>query len=300
MDATHPYSRDLDVFGAGSLFEFLCTVRTRAGEETLARWLLESAPPDEVRARQRAAQELRRRVKFRERLFTAGDNVRLGLHPDSLTAWGEGKSFLDRDGPILAATLAFLWVLSIPYGILRDSYLPVVLLSVINVVVNYRFMRRMAASAAAAERATEDLDLLVQVLRILEQEPFQSPKPVHLQSALKADGITPSAAVKKLGRILSFLEQRRNPFLLWFGLDFFLFYTVQWTFRAEAWRRQFGPAIRGWLAAVGGWRYLPRSPATHMSIPATRGLRLGMKHRVSRQNHSRILSCRRAELYGTI
>jgi len=29
-----------DLFGRGSLFELLCTVRTRAGEKTLARWLL--------------------------------------------------------------------------------------------------------------------------------------------------------------------------------------------------------------------------------------------------------------------
>src|SRR5438270_870896 len=31
VDAHHPYVRDLDLFGAGSLFELLCTARTRAG-----------------------------------------------------------------------------------------------------------------------------------------------------------------------------------------------------------------------------------------------------------------------------
>jgi hypothetical protein len=40
FDAAHPYARDLDLFGKGSLFELLCTARTRAGEETLAQWLL--------------------------------------------------------------------------------------------------------------------------------------------------------------------------------------------------------------------------------------------------------------------
>lgn len=251
MDAAHPYARDLDVFGAGSLFEFLCTVRTRAGEEMLARWLLEPAPVDEIRARQSAAQELKDRTGFRERLFTAGGKVRLGLHPDSLAAWGEGKStFESRWLRILVPALAVLWVASVSYGVLHDSYSLVLLVSLLNVIVN-RFMKRIAASAAAVEKAKDDLDVLVDVLRILEQEQFQSPKLAQLQSALKADGITPSAAVKKLGRILRFLEQRRNPLLLWFGLDFFIFYTVQWTFRTEAWRKKFGPAIRSWLAAVG-------------------------------------------------
>ena len=39
LDLEHPYAADLDLFGEGSLFERLCTARTRAGEETLASWL---------------------------------------------------------------------------------------------------------------------------------------------------------------------------------------------------------------------------------------------------------------------
>ncbi|MCC6153880.1 MAG: DNA mismatch repair protein MutS, partial [Candidatus Hydrogenedentes bacterium] len=37
--AEHPYAADLDLFGKGSLFELLCTARTRAGEQVLANWL---------------------------------------------------------------------------------------------------------------------------------------------------------------------------------------------------------------------------------------------------------------------
>ena len=47
LDPAHPYARDLnifgDIFGEGSVFELLSTARTRAGEETLARWLLGAA-----------------------------------------------------------------------------------------------------------------------------------------------------------------------------------------------------------------------------------------------------------------
>ncbi len=269
MDPAHPYARDLDVFGPGSIFELLCTFRTRAGEETLARWLLEPAPPDEVRARQRAAQELSARVDFREKLFTAGDKLRLGLHPDSLAAWGEEKSSpASRWPPVLAALLAVLWVASLlpalaalliilgienfHSGTLHDPYLsvlPLLLFSAMNLMVNQLLMKRFSTSAEAVEEATDDLDLLVKVLRILEQEQFESPRLANLQSALKRDGIPPSAAVKKLDRIVHYLAQSRNKLV---GLvDGFLFYTAQWMFRAEAWRRQFGPAIRGWLAAVG-------------------------------------------------
>ena len=56
LDPAHPYARDLDLFGKASLFELLCTARTRAGEETLAAWLLAAAPVEEIVARHGAIQ----------------------------------------------------------------------------------------------------------------------------------------------------------------------------------------------------------------------------------------------------
>ena len=66
--ADHPYARDLDLFGNGSLFQLLSTARTEAGEATLAGWLSAPADPEEVRARQAAVEELRPRLDFREDL----------------------------------------------------------------------------------------------------------------------------------------------------------------------------------------------------------------------------------------
>ncbi len=40
QNASHPYSRDLDLFDEGSLFQLLCTARACAGQEMLANWLL--------------------------------------------------------------------------------------------------------------------------------------------------------------------------------------------------------------------------------------------------------------------
>ena len=249
-DDTHPYSRDLDLFGKGSIFELLCTFRTRAGEEALARWLLEPAAPDEIRARQNAAQELTARIELRERLFTAGDRVRLGLHPDSLAAWGEQvSSFGSRWLSLSTAALAILWAASLAYGFLRDSYTPVLLLSFVNLFVNSRISKGLDPLVEAVETATSDLDLLVAILKILEREQFESPRLVHLHSALQAGGVTPSAAVRKLDRIVHYLEQRRNLLVRLF--DGFVFFTAQCWFRAESWQKEFGAAIRGWLAVVG-------------------------------------------------
>ena len=46
----HPYAADLDLFGEGSLFELLCTARTRPGEDTLAAWRWSTAGEEIGRA----------------------------------------------------------------------------------------------------------------------------------------------------------------------------------------------------------------------------------------------------------
>src|SRR5262249_2536265 len=82
------YAVDLDLFGPGSLFERLCLARTRAGRETLARWLIAPAPPDEIRARQTAVPDLRERISWRERLALFGDDVPEAIATADLAAWG--------------------------------------------------------------------------------------------------------------------------------------------------------------------------------------------------------------------
>ena len=111
LEPSHPCARDLDLFGRGSIFELLCTARTRAGEEALARWLLAAAPPGEIRARQAAAIELRDRVAFRESLFITGEELELGVRPTHLIEWGEAEALLPAGMiRIVAPVLAAVWI----------------------------------------------------------------------------------------------------------------------------------------------------------------------------------------------
>ena len=250
LDAAHPYARDLDIFGKGSIFELLCTCRTRAGEETLARWLLEPGAPDEVRSRQVAAEELRNRLGFRERLFQAGDRVRSGVDPNALIAWAESARIFGPPGlSAVTAVLALSWTAAALYGIATGSYDIFFALCIVNLGVNSYLRKTFGSLIEAIETETKDLLLLADVLRALEQEEFQSPKLRSLQSALRTGGVPPSGAVKKLYRIAHSLESGRN--LVIRVIDGFVFYSAQLTLMVELWREKFGPAIRGWLAAVG-------------------------------------------------
>jgi len=264
LESSHPCARDLDLFGRASVFELLCTARTRAGEETLARWLLAPASPDEVRGRQAAARELSGRLDFREGLSATGEDLRLGVRPAQLVAWGEATDDLPS-GIIRIVTplLAAAWIISVvTWQVWGAPELLVLAITVVNLGLSYRFRTRLSEATHQAEEAGHDLNLLSQVLTAFEHEPFSSPKLAQLQSRLKQGSVLPSQAIARLNRRVEFLESAHNLFVRVF--DFVIFYRLQFVLAAESWRRRHGRSLRQWietvgeleaLAALGGYTY---------------------------------------------
>jgi len=255
LDAAHPYARDLDLFGPASLFEYLSGARTRAGEETLARWLLQPAPPKEILARQAAVRELQVRVKFREQLFSAGESVRVGIHPDALAAWGERKPvFPQRDVRVTVSVLAILWIASlVAWAMWGEPAVPL-LMTLLNFSYAHRIHARLEQAAGSLESAAQDLQLLGAVLALIERERVASPMLAGVQTALRHDGMMPSDAIARLARTVELLESRHSLFMR--PLDLVTFWSAQLVFVAERWQQEYGPAIRGWLDAVGKFEAL--------------------------------------------
>ncbi|MGO8731273.1 MAG: MutS-related protein [Terriglobia bacterium] len=255
QNVSHPYSRDLDLFGVGSLFELLCTARTRAGQETLAKWLLAPASPDQVRARQAAIVHLRSRLDLREDLAVLAEEARALASAEVLAAWGEGEPLLAskflRFG---TATLAGLWLVSLAGWLVWGVGFPAFVISAINVSLNLGYRRRVGKAVSAIEGAALDLGLLAGVLARLEAEQFAAPRLAELRLALQSQGWPPSRWIARLKRLLDYLDSRRNMIVA--ALDLFVFWTLQCACAVETWRKQTGPAVRRWLATVGEFEAL--------------------------------------------
>ena len=266
LDPAHPYARDLDLFGKGSLFELLCTARTQVGVETLAEWLLYPADPDTVRSRQLAVDDLRSQVDWREELAVVADEARSGVHATALAAWGEAAPLLaSRRLRVLTTTLALLGVLGLVAFLAYSLYmLGIVHLSermavlsrdffVLVLFINGTFLfkqrRRVDLVVAAAEEAAHELKLLSEVLLRIERQSFRAPLLIALRASLDVEGEPISKRLKRLSRLIDHLDDREHllirliePFLLW---------TLHWATLVEQWRRHSGPAVRRWLASTG-------------------------------------------------
>ena len=268
LDAKHPYARDLDIFGAGSLFELLSQAATAPGQHTLAGWLLAAAAPVEIAARQVAVRELTPRLDLREQLALAGDAVREGT-PEALTAWAESDaSGVPRWLRYAALPLAALWTIAFVLWAARGWLAPLLLMSALNLALTYLSRAPVVRAAAAATAAASKLGLLARVLAGFEAESFTAPRLASLTATLNNSGALPSWAVARLGRTIEWLESSDNWFVKL--LDLFVFWTPLCVLAIEAWRRRHGKQVPGWLTAVGDFEALSSLAGFCYEQPACR------------------------------
>jgi hypothetical protein len=256
LDEQHPNAVDLDLFGKGSLFELLCTARTRCGEDTLATWLRTPAAPEEICARQGAVAELRDRLDLREDLALLGGAVPAGVDLDGLSAWGTAQPILtSRVARITAFVLAVSTLLSLVgwYYDITDRWLFLALF-LAEILFALVFRGRVREVLAPVEQRSRDLAVLSSVLARIEREPFQDPLLVRLQNALQVHGKPPSVRIAELALLLDWLYSKRNQFFALFAL--LTLWDTQFAFAIEAWRKSCGPAIPRWLEAVGDFEAL--------------------------------------------
>jgi hypothetical protein len=251
LDEKHPNAPDLDLFGTGSVFELLCTARTRKGEDTLAGWLLAPAAPEDIRERQAAVEDLRQRLDLREDLALLGGDVPTGVDLDGLAAWGAAPPVLvSRPVRLAAFVLAALAALALIAWLFLDiSAGPLALLIVVELAFAAWLRSRVLRVIKPVDRRAHDLMLFAGLLARLEKEDFTAPLLVRHRQELDTAGLPPSRHIGRLARLIDLHDQRRNT--LFAPLAPLLLWSTQLAFALEAWRATSGPAIARWLAAVG-------------------------------------------------
>jgi hypothetical protein len=257
-DENHPYAADLDLFGVGSLFELLCTAKTRTGEDTLAAWLRAPAGAEEVRARQAAVAELRPRLDLREDLALLGADVPEGVDFGAVARWGAEPPALVSVWPRLLALALGVIALGTLAGWGLEGWPPlsIFVLAVLGeLLFAWRMMGRVGTVLKTVEGRARDLALLASVLARLEREDFQSPRLRELRAALDAGGgLRPSQAIARLSSLVDVLNWRRNQLFAPFAYLFL--WGTQVAYAIENWRRRSGAAIAHWLEAVGQFEAL--------------------------------------------
>ena len=256
QNPTHIYADDLDVFGRGSLFELLSTARTDAGEEALAAWLLAPADLETVLQRQQAVREICPRLNFREDLALLGEDIRAQVNAVSLANWGSApivkfSPLLRIFAPVLAVTALATLIAFFAHVLPIFPFAAVV---ACNFLLLYAIRKRVAQVTGAVETPGQDLLLLSLILGRLEQEQFESPLLKKLRSGLDVIGLPASKRIARLKRWIELLDSGEHMLLR--VLRPVVMWQEQAAMAVEAWRRESGSHIGGWIHAVAEFEAL--------------------------------------------
>jgi hypothetical protein len=248
---SHLYAADLDLFGDGSLFQLVNTAQTRAGEETLAAWLLAPASREVVLARQEAVRDLTGRAALREDLATAGVDVRAEVDPEGLAAWATGPRTLQAGWRRLAAPLLALCAVGAVIGWWTGvtGQTPLLLILLINGLFGMRLQHHAGAVLHAAADPVRELTTLATVLARVEREPFAAARTTELRQMLQEKSENALRAIRALRWIVEVHDWQHNVFFAPIGA--LLLLGLQCAFAVEAWREQHGHAVGTWLRIVG-------------------------------------------------
>jgi hypothetical protein len=249
-DPHHVYAADLDLFGRGSLFELLCTVRTRMGEERLAHWLKSPASLEVIRARHASINELKDRLDLREDLAVLGEHANVGIHPAALLEWAETPNRLEAPWMFwLAVSLPVLAIVSALYWAASGIGTPFFLVLLVEAGVLAVLRRSVDQVLNGSETAFEDLRLFSEILLRVEREQLAAPPLQLLLARLSSHSRKASQAIASLSTLVNFAGSRRNQAIALFTIP--MMYTLNVALAAERWRRTHGQVVRGWVEAVG-------------------------------------------------
>jgi DNA mismatch repair ATPase MutS len=150
---------------------------------------------------------------------------------------------------IAAPVLGILWVLSIVAWVALSWVAPIIVLSLVNLMLTYRFRTRVEKAAGEIAQAMDGLDLLTAIFGEIERQEFAAPKTAALRRRLFTGKESASGAIARLSHRVAWFESHDNMFVKF--ADLFIFWTAQCVFSIEDWRSQYGSRVRDWIAVLG-------------------------------------------------
>ena len=251
LEESHPYARDLDLFGEGSVFELLCTTRTPWGARTLAGWLLSPASKETVVARQAAVRELGAKLDLIEELAIVDEEITPEVDPQSLVQWASSPPTLTSRVVRAAAFALAVVSVAVVLGWLGSYIHRSVVLTVLVIEATFALWLRSRVEEviASADKPDRELGMLSRILNRLEKESFSSTRLIELQQLLSVGGLSASRQIHRLRRLIELMDLRLNK--MFAPVAMLLLWGTQFAFALESWRSRSGPSVERWLEALG-------------------------------------------------
>lgn len=251
-DTSHPWSHDLDIFGTGSLFQYLNRSCTQRGSTILAEMLTsEPGSAEIIRERQKMINDLKDRIDFRQ-YFTARGTLVNEKTDDlkDIARWLDSSPYISKYPWLfhlalfisLVSVSIILWVITDP-----SKFMHLLYLLVFNMTVLSPFLLRTQKYQEAISRKHELLEGYARLLKLIAGTSFTHPE-LQRKSRNARDAMH---KVTRLSKLLQIFDQRLNMLLGALLNGFFLFDFIM-LHLLERWKRSNRQDIMEWID-ICGW-----------------------------------------------
>lgn len=250
LDPKHPFTFDLDIFGANAVFQLVNRTCTPSGELLLAQSLTTgSFGETTIIERQMAISELSTLVDFRQSFLAIGQVMK--EKPEDikeLISWlNSPMSFASRSFirllSFLLPTIILTIVAIVIAGYLRFSF--IILFALINLAFLQFYHRLIDKIHATVSRKQLLLEKYAQLFKLISTQVF---KDTHLQ-AMNTDSKKTTEAVQKLSVIIGFFDQRLNDLVAFFS-NGFLLCDLHCIAALDKWKKNHKKELIPWLDSL--------------------------------------------------
>lgn len=266
-DVHHPFSHDLDLFGPGSVFQYLNRSGTHLGESHLAADLKNpTLNEEEIRIRQLAVRELATALEFRQLVWAMGKQINDSIFDSTVfLSWLNEKShFHGKKGYIILQwILPAITITSLGLVFYSWSFISLFMVLVgVQLAIAGFHSKRITDMQRVLSSGGKIMSNYAKIFELLSHQKFDS---VCMQ---KHVGLATIAfhKVREFSVLVNALESRMNPIAMLFGNGLFL-YDLHSVGKLERWREQNETDVPGWLQSLAEWDSLISLATLHYNYP---------------------------------
>ncbi|NPA37947.1 MAG: DNA mismatch repair protein MutS [Chlorobi bacterium] len=249
----HDFSGDLDIFGKGSVFQYINRTSTKVGYEKLARKLANPLlTAGEIKKAQYVVRELAGKKAFRQQFYALGkmmkeDDKTVALLKNitkvDLSFYGTKEKILSVLFPLLSLLILILFMT----GLLPVRV--VVWLFFTGLIISGLYFRRITRIHKQISKLGSLLGSYSRLITLVEREVFESESLLILAGELTQADKKVSEIIKQLSRNINYLDQRMNMFTGPLLNGFFLWDLVV-TGSLVKWFGKYKNSIKQWFDIV--------------------------------------------------
>lgn len=266
-DPHHPYSHDLDLFGVGSVFQYLNRCGTQLGEERLAHDLKNLGFGEvELLLRQEAVRELGAMVEFRQQVWATGKQINdFSFDRSALLKWLTEKPFIygNRVYSLIRWIIPAITLAMLGLTIYDWNYFPLLfMMAILQITIAGFQAKKIGEFQQVLSKAREVLKNYARLFELLAHQKVES----VLMKKHQAIATKAFEKVKHFSALVNALESRMNPIAMQFGNGLFL-YDFHAVSKLEKWREENASDLPHWLESLSEWDSLLSAATLHFNFP---------------------------------